>query len=201
MAVVCAVGCKTRWQYENPCEDLEDDNEKTPLSQRLEKLAEVVKSYAMIAAALISMFMLFFLTMKIIFSDKASLLSNDTLKNLVRIATTAIAITIVSVPEGLALAVSIAMAFSIKKMIEQKLLVKKMAASENLAYTNIICTGKTGILTDGNMQVKEYFIGGASRVFNPHDFDIINDSVGKILANCIILNNDAKIEMSYDKNA
>lgn len=41
-AVVCAVGTMTRWYEEHPIEDLEDDNEKTPLSQRLEKLAEVV---------------------------------------------------------------------------------------------------------------------------------------------------------------
>jgi Ca2+-transporting ATPase len=46
------------------------------------------------------------------------------------------------------------MAFSISKMKEQKLLVKKMAATENLAYTNIICTGKTGTITTGELKVR-----------------------------------------------
>ncbi len=42
-AVVCAVGTKTRWFMEHPIEDLEDDNEKTPLSQRLGKLANYIE--------------------------------------------------------------------------------------------------------------------------------------------------------------
>ena len=85
---------------------------------------------------------------------------------MLRAFTTAVAIVIVCVPEGLGLAVSIAMAFSIDKMKLENLLVKNMAASENLAYTNIICTGKTGTLTEGNMQVKKYYIHGTYRDFN-----------------------------------
>jgi P-type E1-E2 ATPase len=91
--------------------------------------------------------------MQIVFTSSNELLSNETIQKLVRAFTTGVAIAIVSVPEGLSLAVSIAMAFSISKMKSEHLLVKKMAASENLAYTNIICTGKTGTLTEGNMEV------------------------------------------------
>lgn len=74
--------------------------------------------------------MMIFLVCQIMFSEKAELLSNDTLQQLLRNFTTAVAIVIVSVPEGLSLAVSIAMAFSISKMKDQQLLVKKMAATE-----------------------------------------------------------------------
>jgi magnesium-transporting ATPase (P-type) len=41
-----------------------------------------------------------------------------------------------------------------------------MAASENLAYTNTICTGKTGTLTSGVMAVREVFIGGTTERFD-----------------------------------
>lgn len=91
---------------------------------------------------------------------------------MLRAFTTSVAIVIVSVPEGLPLAISIAMAFSIDKMKEQQLLIKKMAAIENLAYTNIICTGKTGTLTDGDMKVKEFMIAGRSQEFVPHHTDM-----------------------------
>lgn len=60
--------------------------------------------------------MTIFLALKIIFNGEVELLSNDTLKSILRIVTTAVAIIIVAVPEGLALSVSIAMAFSIKKL-------------------------------------------------------------------------------------
>ena len=68
-AVVCAVWYKTRWFAEHPVEDLEDDNEKTPLSQRLEKLAEVIQGYAYVAAFFILFTLVLFLVMQIMFSD------------------------------------------------------------------------------------------------------------------------------------
>jgi P-type E1-E2 ATPase len=91
------------------------------------------------------------------------------------------------------------MAFSISKMKEDNLLVKEMAASENLAYTNIICTGKTGTLTQGNIEVKEYNMGGESVKFDPENCNLLVGKHGEIIKSCIILNNDAKIEMCYDK--
>lgn len=104
-AVVCAVGKRTRWFFENPVEDLEDDNVDTPLTIKLKKLVEVITNYAQIAAFFIFSTMLIFLSLRIIFSGKTDLLSNETLKNLLRCFTTAVAVIIVSVPDGLKLAV------------------------------------------------------------------------------------------------
>lgn len=189
----------TRWYEEHPIEDLKDDDEKTPLSQKLEKLAEVVQGYAYIAAFFILSTLVLFQAMHIMFNEQRDLLSNETIKKGVRAFTSAVAIVIVCVPEGLGLAVSIAMAFSIGKMKNQNLLVKEMAAAENLAYTNIICTGKTGTLTSGNMQVKKIFINGGYRNYarDRDDFEI-SKSFQEYIVSCITLNNDAKIEMSDD---
>lgn len=98
--------------------------------------------------------------MKVMFNSEDELLSNATLQRLIRAFTTSIAIVIVAVPEGLPLAVSIAMAFSGEKMREDKLLVKKNDACENLAYINNICTGKTGTLTTAEMTVKKFYYAG-----------------------------------------
>jgi P-type E1-E2 ATPase len=117
--------------------------------------------------------MISFIVFKIVFGSE-ELLSNSTLQKLLRAFTTAVAIIIVCVPEGLPLAVSIAMAFSVDMMKEDKLLVKKMAACENLAFTNTICTGKTGTLTQGSMKVKQFFVGAMNYNFEQENLDKID---------------------------
>lgn len=124
-AVVCAVGDHTRYAQAFPVEDLKDDDNLTPLQQRLEKLAQFVGKWAYIVGAVIFLLMLLFLTCKIMFTND-SLLSNDTLMHLLRIATICVTVVIVAIPEGLPLAVSIAMAFSIDTMKKDNLLVKKV---------------------------------------------------------------------------
>lgn len=73
---------------------------------------------------------------------------------ILRIFTTAVAVVIVAIPEGLPLAVSISMAFSVDTMKKDNLLVKKMAACEALGFIKEICTGKTATLTNNDMEVK-----------------------------------------------
>ena len=80
-------------------------------------------------------------------SKDESLLSNDTLLSLLDFFTTALTIIIVAVPEGLPLAVSIAMAFSIDTMKKDHLLIKKTEACEVMGTVTEICTGKTATLT------------------------------------------------------
>ena len=77
-AVVCAVGQQTRWTIENPVEDLEDDNNLTPLQTKLNTLANYIKKWSILSGVLIFIFLNVFLASKIIFSDD-QLLSNETL--------------------------------------------------------------------------------------------------------------------------
>lgn len=158
-AVVCAVGKNTRWFIENPIEDLEDDNNLTPLQERLKNLADYIGKFSWFAGFLTFGFMIVFLVFQIIFSSSDDLISNETLQKLLRSFTTAVAIVIVSVPEGLPLAVSLAMAFSVDYMKKDNLLVKKMASIESLGYVKEICTGKTGTLTQNNQRVKKFYVG------------------------------------------
>ena len=65
----------------------------------------------------------------------------------------------VAVPEGLPLAISISMAFSIDVMKKDNLLVKKMEACETLGQIREICTGKTATLTENNMTVNRFYAG------------------------------------------
>jgi P-type E1-E2 ATPase len=97
-----------------------------------------------------------FYAFKVIVSD-TDLLSQETLVKLLDFFTTALTIIIVAVPEGLPLAVSISMAFSIDTMKKDHLLVKKIKAVENMGTIGEICTGKTGTLTRNDMQVHSFY--------------------------------------------
>lgn len=62
-----------------------------------------------------------------------------------------------AVPEGLPLAVTISLAFSVMKMKEENNLVRRLEASETMGGANEICTDKTGTLTQNKMSVKEFY--------------------------------------------
>ena len=199
-AVVCAVGEHTRWTKENPVEDLEDDNNLTPLQTKLDLLAKYIGKWSYIAGFLTFVFMILYLTLDIMISAD-ELLSNRTLEQMLNIFTIAVAIVIVSVPEGLPLAVSLAMAFSVDYMKKDNLLVKKMAACETLGYIKDICTGKTATLTQNNMRVLKYFTGETQYDFkdgNKTELSTLNLKLKDTIVSCIIMNCDARIEMSEE---
>ena len=63
---------------------------------------------------------------------------------------------IVAIPEGLPLAVSIAMALSINKLKDDQILIKNIDSVQTCAMLHDICVGKTGTITKGQMTVKKY---------------------------------------------
>lgn len=72
----------------------------------------------------------------------------------------AVTIVVVAVPEGLPLAVTISLAYSVKQMFEDKNLVRHLSACEVMGGATNICSDKTGTLTEGKMSVAECWIGG-----------------------------------------
>ena len=66
-------------------------------------------------------------------------------------------------PEGLPLAVTISLAFSVSKMQDEENLVRKLASSETMGNANEICTDKTGTLTMNKMKVQRALLEGVDR--------------------------------------
>lgn len=77
----------------------------------------------------------------------------------------AVTLVVVAVPEGLPMAVSLSLANSMRKMLKTNNLVRKMHACETMGATTVICTDKTGTLTQNQMQVKEHFVASTPLLF------------------------------------
>ena len=128
---------------------IENDIE-TPLNIQLEKLARLVTiiSYT-IAALIIILRCISFFT-----GDHATdwISIGQYALNSIMIAVTII---VVAVPEGLPMSVTLSLAMSMKRMLTANNLVRKMHACETMGATSVICTDKTGTLTQNQMQIEE----------------------------------------------
>ena len=120
-------------------------------------MAGQIGKYAYFAGVIIFLTQIIFLSCQIAFTDK-ELLSGETLMRLLDFFTTALTIVIVAVPEGLPLAVSISLAYSIDTMKNDNLLVKNMEACETMGTVSNICTGKTATLTKNEMVVTQFYL-------------------------------------------
>lgn len=78
----------------------------------------------------------------------------DLLKEIVHFFIIAITVVVVAMPEGLPLAVTISLAYSVMKMKQENNLVRKLEASETMGGADQICTDKTGTLTQNVMTVR-----------------------------------------------
>lgn len=119
--------------------------------------------------------------------DTKRIASMETLNKIVDFIIIAITVIVVSVPEGLPLAVTISLAFSVMKMKKENNLVRKLDASETMGGANEICTDKTGTLTKNQMTVKEFyaldniFVGRPANFKNLKTTDLLTEGV---LFNC-----------------
>jgi Ca2+ transporting ATPase len=91
----------------------------------------------------------------ILFSDK-SMFSNDTLLEILNICIVAVVLMIVAIPEGLPLAVSIAMALSISRLKDDEILIKNLESVQSAAMLHDLCISKTGTMTKGKLRVVRY---------------------------------------------
>ena len=78
-------------------------------------------------------------------------------ENFLDILKTSIALSVAAIPEGLPIVATMALAQGMMKMARQNVIVKKLSAVETLGGTNVICTDKTGTLTENRIEVKSIF--------------------------------------------
>lgn len=97
--------------------------------------------------------------MNVMFGSGTHLVATETLMDFIENLQISVALIIVSVPEGLPLAVSIALAFSVDRLQKDNLLIKELQALEGSGSLTHVCTGKTATLTKADMTVGSFYIG------------------------------------------
>ena len=129
-----------------------DNSVRTPLDEQLDRLGKWVAkmSYVVGAAIIVGRVMMYFM--------QPSYQEFDLLPFIAYVLQTlmiAVTLVVVSVPEGLPMAVTLSLAYSMRRMLKTNNLVRKMHACETMGATTVICTDKTGTLTQNQMRVDE----------------------------------------------
>jgi len=162
-----------------------DDSVKTPLNEQLERLGGLISkaSYAIAALIVVGRIIVYL-------SQNADTLTPITqhltpfLAYLLQSIMIAVTLIVVAVPEGLPMAVTLSLAYSMRRMLKTNNLVRRMHACETMGAATVICTDKTGTLTQNQMRVAEiqYFNESQQQPELP------------ILAEAIALNSTAAID-------
>jgi len=133
-----------------------DNTVKTPLNEQLDKLAGMITkiSYAIAILVIVGRLILYFTLPahninQIDWIDFGHYLLNT--------AMIAITVVVVAVPEGLPMSVTLSLAYSMRSMMATNNLVRKMHACETMGATTVICTDKTGTLTQNQMTIYETY--------------------------------------------
>ena len=122
----------------------------TPLQMQLKRLAGVISKLGYAAAGIT--FTLLSVKTFIAFDDLSAM---DVVSAMLHNFMIAVTLIVVSVPEGLPMSVTLSLALSMNRMLKANNLVRKMHACETMGAATVICTDKTGTLTQNKMQVYE----------------------------------------------
>ncbi len=127
-----------------------DDSVKTPLNEQLSRLSKWISGVSFALAVLIVL-------AKVAtyghFGETFHLV--DFLAYLLKAAMIAVTLIVVAVPEGLPMAVTLSLAYNMRRMLKSNNLVRRLHACETMGAVDVICTDKTGTLTQNRMRVAE----------------------------------------------
>mgnify|MGYP002624081842 CR=1 FL=1 len=167
-----------------------DSSVKTPLKEQLDRLGSLVSIASYVIAALV-----------IVGCIVAYLLHTpdpqfdiEFVTYLLQSVMIAVTLIVVAVPEGLPMAVTLSLAYSMRRMLKEKNLVRRMHACETMGATTVICTDKTGTLTQNQMNV-----GGAC--FYGVEDDALNGSrEGQLISENMAVNSTAHLSIDDNGN-
>ncbi|GJN16780.1 hypothetical protein PR202_gb03801 [Eleusine coracana subsp. coracana] len=157
--LVTAVGMRTEWG--NLMETLSQGGEdETPLQVKLNGVATIIGKIGLAFAVLtFAVLMARFLVAK---KELMRWSMADAL-SVLNFFAVAVTIIVVAVPEGLPLAVTLSLAFAMKKLMQERALVRHLSACETMGSASCICTDKTGTLTTNHMVVEKVWAAGATQ--------------------------------------
>ena len=164
-----------------------DNSIETPLNEQLDRLADLITkaSYAIAILIVVGRLIMYFTLNGFVGLDWVAF--GSYLLQTVMIAVTLI---VVAVPEGLPMSVTLSLALSMKRMLSTNNLVRKMHACETMGATTVICTDKTGTLTQNQMKIYETQFYGLSTQ------KLGDDTVSELIREGLSVNSTAYLDYS-----
>jgi Ca2+-transporting ATPase len=184
------------------------EQESTPLQQKLDQLAKTLGIICLAICGAIFVYGLIRDThFGTILSEGFTAYLRAEKKDIIELFMTAVSLAIAAVPEGLPAVVTICLALGMRSMIRRHALIRKLPAVETLGCATVICSDKTGTLTQNEMTVVQAWAGGkkmkiSGEGYNPtgqfsrdgKPFDPAGDPSASFLLHAALLCNDAKLE-------
>lgn len=172
--LIDSIGMNTEMgKIANLLDNIEED--KSPLRERLDSLGKILVALCLTICAVVTVL---------------GILRGNEITEMFLLG---VSLAVAAIPEGLAAIVTVALALGVSRMLKKNALVRKLPAVETLGCTSVICSDKTGTLTQNKMTVKEIYINGKI-----HDLDkdqLTNHStIMKALVYCNDCNYDFNIK-------
>ena len=161
-----------------------DDSVKTPLNEQLDGLGDLITkaSYGFAALIVVGRLLMYFVS-------GPAFAWVDFIAYVLQTVMIAVTLIVVAVPEGLPMAVTLSLAYSMRRMLQTNNLVRKMHACETMGAATVICTDKTGTLTQNRMTVQVldfYGLGG------------VDGKNGTLIKESLACNSTAQLEFFDD---
>ena len=186
--IVLAIGKNSREGISKQLLQQEEDD--TPLQEKLTVLADQIGKLGLGSATITFIALMIHLVIDTINEDRC-FLCFQTFNYVVNYFIIAVSIVVIAVPEGLPLAVTISLAYSVGKMKDENNLVRFLAACETMGGANNICSDKTGTLTKNLMTVTKFWSEGrVHEIFN-HDIKLSKNTI-EMVGKGISMNSNAQ---------
>ncbi|XP_029118614.1 calcium-transporting ATPase 5, plasma membrane-type isoform X2 [Elaeis guineensis] len=196
--LVTAVGINTEWGL-LMASISEDTGEETPLQVRLNGVATFIGIVGLgVAVVVLVVLLVRYFTGHSKNPDgsvqfiKGQTSVKSAVNGAIKILTDAVTIVVVAVPEGLPLAVTLTLAYSMRKMMADKALVRRLSACETMGSATTICSDKTGTLTLNQMTIVEAYVGG-KKIDPPDNIESMSSTAISLLIEGIAQNTTGNV--------
>lgn len=148
----------------------QEENDETPLQKKLSELGRIL-GFLAVGICILIFIISFFQG-----------------RDLLEMFLTSISLAVAAIPEGLPAIVAIVLALGVQRMVKKNAIIRKLPAVETLGSVSIICSDKTGTLTQNKMTVTTVYTNDS--YIKESEFNL-NDNESKLLVDCMVLCNDA----------
>ncbi|XZM62626.1 calcium-transporting P-type ATPase, PMR1-type [Clostridium perfringens] len=148
----------------------QEENDETPLQKKLSELGKIL-GFLAVGICILIFIISFFQG-----------------RDLLEMFLTSISLAVAAIPEGLPAIVAIVLALGVQRMVKKNAIIRKLPAVETLGSVSIICSYKTGTLTQNKMTVTTVYTNDS--YIKESEFNL-NDNESKLLVDCMVLCNDA----------